>query len=208
MNGKPIIFSSSMVRAILNTKPGVWPAEPIDPSRPFKWMTRRVVTRINGAVSITEFGKSNTPGYDWHFRDKHLRWHDVNYIIPPYHKGYILWVRETWKKVDGTYIFLADYPPGIYPCRMTSPIFMPREAARITLEVKNVRIERIQDITEEDAIGEGCNLTSGAEMKANMPLHPSYRISFMRLWETLNAKRGYSWESNPYVFVYEFMRIK
>jgi hypothetical protein len=219
MKEKPILFSTLMVQALLNTKPGVWPAEPIDPDKPFKWMTRRVVTRINGAVPITEFGKSDTPGYDWHFKDKHLRWHDVNYIIPPYQKGDILWVRETWAKVDNTIIYLADYP-GTYPCKMKPSIFMPREASRLSLEIKAIRNERVQEINEEDARAEGVEginpldlkqlptslVEPGGAYSKGFILKKSYRAGFYQLWDHLNAKRGYSWDSNPYVWVYEVMR--
>jgi hypothetical protein len=68
---------------------------------------------------------------------------------------------------------------------------MPKEAARLFLEVKNVRVERLQAITEEDARAEGFAWER-----------------FASYWDTLYAKCGYSWENNPWVWVYEFMRIK
>jgi hypothetical protein len=90
---------------------------------------------------------------------------------------------------------------------------MPREAARITLEVKEVRVERVQEITNSGAIAEG--MTKWLGNHYDMNLHAEFDINkgknavavFSHLWDTLNAKRGYSWESNPYVYVYEFMRV-
>jgi hypothetical protein len=159
-------------------------------------MTRRVVNRIAGFGPVTKFGESDAPGHKWLFRDKHLVWHDVNDVLPPYQKRDILWVRETFTKApDGNCLYRSD--PMFDDCgkgdiswNWTSPIFMPREAARITLEVKAVRIERVQEITDKDVKAEGCD----------------YIRQFMDLWDTLNAKRGCSWESNPWVYVYGFMR--
>jgi hypothetical protein len=95
---------------------------------------------------------------------------------------------------------------GDFAWEWTPSIFMPRAASRISLEVKGVRIERVQDITEKDAIAEGCDIATGAELRENMPLHPSYRMGFIRVWNNINGKK-YPWDSNPYVYVYEFMRV-
>jgi hypothetical protein len=90
-------------------------------------------------------------------------------------------------------------------------IHMPREAARLFLKVESVRIERLQHITVEDVEKEGitihdlCNKCPPNMYCCNTC--GQARHSFSELWDSLNAKRGYSWESNPYVFVYEFMRL-
>jgi hypothetical protein len=217
---KPIIFSPPMVKALLNTKPGAWPAKGIDPSKPCKWQTRRVITRIGGFGFVTEFGESTTPGYKYHFRDKHLRWNDVREIEPPWLPGDILWVREKWHVSaigcgGGQDTVIIAYAAGgeskmmdVSPERALyfsgkgrgrSPLFMPREAARITLEVKSVRIERLRDITEDDARAEGVTITDYRILDS--------KTAFVLLWDSLNAKRGYGWESNPWVWVYEFMRL-
>ena len=82
-----------------------------------------------------------------------------------------------------------------------SPVAMYREAARVFLEVKSVMVERLQDISEEDASAEGIK-----------PYHygvggTSYKNAFLDVWNNINAKRGYSWDSNPWVWVIEFVRI-
>jgi hypothetical protein len=77
---------------------------------------------------------------------------------------------------------------------------MPRWASRITLEITDIRVERLQDITEEDAEAEGSKLDGGTAPE----ICYTYRYGFSKLWDSLNAKRGFSWESNPWVWVIGF----
>lgn len=117
-----------------------------------------------------------------------------------------LWVRETWQ--------LAPMPDHGVPWayRATEPdfatawrpsIFMPRAASRLTLELTSVRVERVQDISDIDLIREGIDPEYvGADQKQLR------RSGYQYLWDSLNAKRGYSWESNPWVFVLSFKRIQ
>lgn len=91
---------------------------------------------------------------------------------------------------------------------VTPSIFMPRWASRITLEVTGVRVERVQEIVEADAAAEGIGT---AMFVADVPGRAGplmsaecYRAGFACGWDRLNAKRGYSWESNPWVWVLEF----
>lgn len=74
---------------------------------------------------------------------------------------------------------------------------MPRWASRITLGVVDVRVERLQEITTEDALAEGI-----AKHEQWTP-----RVQFSELWDSINAKRGYGWDSNPWVWVVEFQRV-
>lgn len=86
--------------------------------------------------------------------------------------------------------------------RWRSPRYMSRRASRITLDVTGVRVERVQDISEDDAIAEGVNWD---------PISPDphdARLRFAALWDRINAKRGFSWESNPWVWVIEFKRLE
>jgi hypothetical protein len=82
-------------------------------------------------------------------------------------------------------------------------IHMPRWASRITLEITKVRVERVQDISEGDARREGVEGVPGT-----LPGEISYRDPFARLWSVINAKRGYGWDVNPWVWVLEFKRIE
>lgn len=88
----------------------------------------------------------------------------------------------------------ADFPPSVYSKRPS--IFMPRWASRKDLVITTLRAERVQEITQEDAIREGI-----ARLSNNAPLQASEVVAFANLWDSLNAKRGYSWEMNPWVWV-------
>lgn len=94
---------------------------------------------------------------------------------------------------DGT-MARSKVPP---PWR--SPLHMPRWASRLTLEVVNVRAERVNEISEADARGEGVETASDA---------PTYREAYMFAWDSLNAKRGYPWSANPWVWVVSFKRVE
>ena len=106
------------------------------------------------------------------------------------------------------------------------PYFMPRWASRITLELTGVRVERVQDISEEDAVAEGIvrealppdpdnfhppgayGFVSGLRPFPEGSIHPSPVDAFCELWDSINAKRGHSWESNPWVWILEFRRVE
>jgi hypothetical protein len=72
---------------------------------------------------------------------------------------------------------------------------MHRWASRINLAVTNVRVERLQDISGLDTIHEGLRTPSR---------HDTRREEFRELWDSLNAKRGHGWDTNPWVWVVEF----
>lgn len=93
-----------------------------------------------------------------------------------------------------------EWEPGKSPLKWKSPLFMPRWASRITLEITDIRVERVQDITEEDARAEG----------TTSPLRyvGALRHKYKHLWDSLNAKRGFSWESNPWVWVIIFKVVQ
>lgn len=90
---------------------------------------------------------------------------------------------------------LDDYFPGTVP-HWSSSIFMPRTASRILLEIADVRVERLQEITTDDAYKEG------------MPRGFSNRVPYKKEWDRINAKRGFSFEHNPWVWVISFKRIQ
>lgn len=109
---------------------------------------------------------------------------------------------------DGNY----NWDPGKSPTRWRSPVTMPREAARLFLRVTDVRVERLNQITNNDILREGfrsesCNICvhdggSGCEHCFAI-LNP-----FRKSWDVRNAKRGYGWDSNPLVWVIEFERVE
>ena len=166
----PILFSTPMVQAILEGR---------------KTQTRRVV------------------------KGEALKWLEPDMFTPefvanpenslcPYGQpGDLLWVRETWINQDGDYKFLADNLDWKGIMKFKPSIYMPKEAARIWLKVVNVRVERLQEISEQDAIAEGVE---------TLGLYPGYSVSsrgkFEGLWNHINGAE--SWDANPWVWVVEF----
>lgn len=147
----------------------------------------------------------------------------------PYGKpGDTLWVRETWYRnypheygrywyrADGEEIELPTIYGGKALCgkadglKWRPSIFMTREAARIFLTVKDIRVERLQDITNEDAKSEGIDI--GAIDDEKYQKNVAYRMladnlpkaRFGDLWDSINKARGYGWDTNPWVWVIEF----
>lgn len=86
--------------------------------------------------------------------------------------------------------------------KIISSIYMPKWAARIWLEVTNIRVERVQDISEEDCVSEGIKHCVDLSKKT------SDHFRFIVLWDSINNKRGFGWNKNPWVWVVEFKRIE
>jgi hypothetical protein len=108
-----------------------------------------------------------------------------------------LWVREAHVITAGGAVLYATDPRGLLNPR--SPIFMPRWASRITLEITSVRVERVQDITEADAKAEGC---TGEHFDTAVS-------DYIWHWQRINGKRtGCAWQDNPWVWAVEFRAVK
>ena len=146
-----------------------------------------------------------------------LEWWNVNEfhsIKIPYRPSGILYVQETWDRepvtpeghflLNGVFYYKADgdLRPKAWRDRWRSPITMPRKAARIFLRVTDVRVERLQDITEEQAVKEGVYRS-----------REDYGIAiyaFSDIWDRIikpTERALYGWNANPYVWVIEFERI-
>lgn len=200
---RPILFSGDSIRAILDGK---------------KTVTRRVV-------------KGRDPRWEVDDREDGRLWpyypcyvyaepQPIDLQCPYGEPGDRLWVREAWRLYDsseecacydscrcsaysGQPLYRADWAGEASEYKWRPSIHMPRRLCRIVLEVKSVRVERLQEITEAEAKAEGITkaLVSGV---APGEFH---RAGFAQLWDQLNASRGYSWESNPWVWRVEFERI-
>ena len=222
---RPIIFSAPMVMAILDGS---------------KTQTRRVIKRIGGIGPVTEFQRSDTPGYDWAMRDKCMRWHEFTNAELLKRciygtRGSRLWVRETWQcfrrtsyeydeweemestKDIGTY-GLPEVGSVVYKADNKSllnkwfpSIHMPRWASRISLEVAGIRVERLHDIAEDDAVAEGVKITdeyTGCADDINPYKHAwssVYESIYRSVYESINGKG--SWDLNPFVWVIDFRKI-
>jgi hypothetical protein len=131
-----------------------------------------------------------------------------------------LYVRETWRPIHhrqrkaDTYVrYKADdglksvmHTLGMdVPTHWRPSIHMPRWASRIDLEIEKIRVERLQEITEEDAIAEGACLDGHI---CHVGEEKPHRAVFAHTWNDINEKRGFGWEANPWVWVIDFRRIR
>ena len=130
-----------------------------------------------------------------------------------YTKGDRLWVRETWRKENGEYVYAADSLKTFGPWK--SPIFMPREASRISLTMTEVRIEQLQEISEEDALREGVqpiNIDTDGLSRYTIRLDEyggyitsTAKEAFYSLWKDINGEK--SWNTNPWCWVISFSLV-
>lgn len=198
---RPILFSAPMIRAILDGR---------------KSQTRRIIKpqprQIDGGWQYGKkyqnhaFGAAATPATDIFYP----------YQCPYGQPGDHLWVRETWQKFGKEYAYAATDGDVFSETKWRPSIHMPRDASRITLQITDIRAERLHDITESDAIDEGINFTTqnggpnkyydnyhtGRWMDSEMLNNPI--ASYRTLWETINGPG--SWEQNPWVWVIEFSK--
>ena len=192
---KPILFNSDMVRAILDGR---------------KTETRRLVTPTPPTDAQLVMTPDKRNGWDESKELPGLGPDDRRVYYPRYYPGDILYVRETWAEWSGGYIFKADPMPS-YPHsfvdRWHPSIHMPREAARIFLRVTDVRVERLQEITDEGAKDEGANNGIGMSDK----IRETAIERFRRIWNSTLKHMDhirYGWDANPWVWVIEFERCE
>ena len=212
MAEKPILFSTPMVQSI---------------QKDIKSKTRRIAKGVPPNTHRIEQISENEFEAFYGFMSGFGMFIDGSTIVKCQYKvGDILWVRETWCNInkpeyEPEFYYLAgclqpwveDYMPSEWKWKPS--IHMPRKAARLFLKVTNVWLERLQDITEEDARAEGIEWTKEGPLHAHYHDHkleawlnfPTAKEAFRSLWDSLNESRGYGWNINPYVWVIEFERI-
>lgn len=208
MKERPILFSGPMVRVILDgrktqTRRVVkWQEEPFEDEGE-TWFILKGYYYRTGIVHGIQDGSPIYP----HSLKRMMEL--CPYGVP----GDRLWVKETFasnipgcEEQDG-YTYKADHvhPSGDGPdhIKWTPSIHMPRRASRITLEVTDVRVERLQSISHEDAIAEGMTW-NGPGDSWNFP-----QADFATLWNSINGNSpGHTWDDNPWVWVVSFARIR
>ena len=201
MKEHPILFSAPMVRAILDGS---------------KTQTRRVIKPQ--PLWEEPPGQSNTDPQLWCGRYICGDGAEIDERTCPYGvPGDRLWIRETWAihpRFD-TILYRADSESfgdangyGLWKPAWTPSIHMSRKLSRVDLEITAVRVERVQEISEEDIIAEGIkqkwtclNPGTGSYAKEN-----NIYDDFKSLWDSINGKKN-QWAGNPYVWVVEFKRI-
>lgn len=214
MTDRPILFSGPMVRAILDGR---------------KTQTRRVLKPQPFPVG----GPFYQPHPVMSPRERHsvsLQWFIANFQNVPWAVGDRLWVCEAYRvhhrfdhvkpseiqAIEGDVFYQANDPViPVHLGKLRPSLFMPRWASRLTLTVTDVRVQRVQEMSEDDAWAEGCKPgdpdDNGNPFPAEEP-HPvggfvgweCARDWFADLWDSLNEPRGYGWEANPWVVAITF----
>jgi len=190
---KPILFNTEMVRALLDGR---------------KSVTRRVMKPQPKFIAAQDgFGPlMQIKGKGVWFNG------DPNHVAP-YRPGDILYVRETYTTLVGSYLYKADQKVGMKnPGKWHPSIHMPRKAARLFLRVTGVRVERLQEIDydgcKKEGIWDDYKVSSEEYHEALMKL--AYPETFANLWDSTIKKADlprYGWAANPWVWVIEFERI-
>lgn len=182
MKESPIPFTADMVRAVLDGR---------------KTQTRRLVKTQPSPIGNNIARPDGRPSHNTR----------CPYGVP----GDRLWVREAWRtarmyddippsdlpRTARIWHEASDLPPDFEPGRYRHGRFMCRWMSRISLEVTDVRVQRVQDISEEDCKAEGAPWED---------CWPTYKQSFEALWDSINAERA-PWASNPWVWAIMFKRI-
>lgn len=196
MKSRPILFSAPMVRALLDGR---------------KTQTRRTVKITHRTPGLAACLEPFDPAW--------VRPHVAVELCPYGKPGDLLWVRETfagrkniplgnsplWYRADGE-TRTMQRPLSYYDDRdkWRPSIYMPRWASRLTLRITEVRVQRLHDISEDDALAEGVDAISQADVPRNAAW--SQRQDFSRLWESINGPG--SWDANPWVWALTFEVIK
>lgn len=222
MKERPMIFNAEMVRAILDGR---------------KTQTRRIVKGVPSSHNFHGWVMSSTSAKDegkacWAVGKSPLLNHPIRMRCPFGEVGDRIWVRETWARYnidqDSHDMAYRATTPEDWPeeGRWRPSIHMPRLASRITLEITGVRVERLNDISHEDAGREGIhtevwdqtvvarNYAAEDEFfqfwSESMPhyveMNELFRASFHSLWQSIYGEE--SWQANPWVWVIEFKRIE
>lgn len=217
---KQILFNTEMVRAILMGQ---------------KTCTRRIVKGFIPDDAVWGYTAFTPKGYI-SCRGTFPVGYGEKFFKLPYQKG-VLYVRETWCRygklddfdhvIEGTekYYYLADGAnPTPYNCFLVQrngydeykdtpvwhpSIHMPKEAARIWLKVRDVRVERLQDIKEDGAKAEGANWKNGKNVGWEEKMRHTAIERFAEIWESTVKKSDldrYGWNANPWVWVIDFER--
>lgn len=192
---KPILFNTEMVRAILDGR---------------KTCTRRLPRKQieEKYIEYDEWVQAvAVPGCTY------LREKEFYTQYPPYQPGDLMYVRETFIQVAAhTFWYKADDNSWISEGLHWKPsIHMPKEAARIWMKVTDVRVERLQDITEDGAKTEGANWKNGKNVGWEEKMKRTATERFAEIWNSTIKKSDldrYGWAANPWVWVIEFERCE
>jgi hypothetical protein len=205
---RPILFSAAMVRAILDgrkhqTRRVIKPQP--DESCWFPgdarmaWSNGVQVELVNGRRLVVKRCPYGVVGDRLWVRESFLPCMVSGTVCKPSEASYVCYRDGAQKfQTEVTYPWRGDSPPTWEGYRFSPSIHMPRWASRITLTIESIRVERLQDISEEDAEAEGVDFLSMGDVTA--------RDMFQALWDRINGKT-YPWDSNPWTWVISFKKV-
>ena len=211
----PILFNGEMVQAILDGRKTVT-RRLIKPQPKFK-LCYTIAGKGNGTFGYPDKNVYKYWGEEFRlpdcisYEDMQFRWN------PPYHADDILYVRETWSPVfvvPRRYLYKVECKEAEnLPIKWHPSIHMPKEATRIWLKVKDVRVERLQEISEEQAKEEGAIDNRGFIHSPDNEYDSIHTAKehFKQIWNSTIKKSdldSYGWDANPWVWVIEFERCE
>lgn len=217
---RPMLYSTSMVQAILEGR---------------KTQTRRIIKHqppkgnYKFGINVTGTRCKENGLFHWIGIDEEIEYKVTDskqpYFKCPVNIGDIIWVRETFAPIKNSNDFFYKADEGItvpffdYQQKWKPSLFMPKEACRLFLEVKDIRIERLNEISESDAVAEGIlDMFYGKDIAGNAYFNYMDKKggwdsvaedaihSYQTLWEKINGQ--HSWEVNPFVWVYDFKVVE
>ena len=218
MKEHPILFSGPMVKAILDVsktqtrrvmkpQPTIHPSPPCNPDYNVsieRWMWKLGNEAPQDLLDRCPYGQ---PGDLLWVREKFLVWEGGAGGLDPDSLTYQddpQWEHQLFDNGELDDALPPEDDGVVGRWKVHPSIHMPRWASRITLRVTDVRVQRVQEISEEDAIAEGITRWEGDRLQRG---DKGARNDFSRLWDSINAKRGYSWESNPFCWAITFERV-
>ena len=205
MTEKTISFTAEMVRAVLDDRK----------------TQHRFVMKPQPAHDIKRHTFPNEKSQGWISSRKHSYGATTAHLFPYGKPGDLLWVREPWQAYaaldnlkpseippGSDILYLSDRPDTPWDAKKRQAIFMPRWASRITLKITDVRVERVQNISEGDARAEGCPYP--AEWAGRyVDRDETAKTWFKTEWRLIHGNDPVkSWDANPWVWVIEFERVK
>lgn len=196
---KPILFNTEMVRAILDGR---------------KDATRRIVKGFIPNDAVWGYTAFTPKGYI-SCRGTFADGYGEKFFKLPCEPCNILYVRETWKKAPNGYYYYEDWQKNVIAdiTKWKPSIRMPKEAARIWLKVTDVKVERLQNITEDGSKAEGAIDNRGFIHSPDNEydrIHTA-REHFIEIWNSTIKKSSldrYGWDASPWVWVIEFERCE
>lgn len=186
-----------------------------------KTETRRIIPKLDGSPAIVAYEE----GYSLYGHDP-IPFDELGTLCPHGQSGDIRVMPEPLTELHGYALYADDKEPVIslitglplrwrWRTKLLTSQFMPVEAGRLVVEYNDIRAERLHDITAESAIAEGIAPISGTNGKPGWKNyadpHGAYYdpiSSYRSLWESINAKRGFPWSANSWVWVISYQEVK